>query len=427
VYYGSYRAPRTLVWTIGTVIFILMMATTKNTYMWPNLLLDYPDGSTIICSSFPILPFNKSRTKAIKRIGPHNIDVLSIIICGLLGDWWGNKIKGAQMDSVRFSLEQGVKNSAYIHYLNLLLHELGYCSTVTPKLVVKSEAIKDKRLDPTLTRYNYRLTTYTFTSFLWIFNAFYMEVNGVMVKRVPCWVGEFITPLGLAHLIMGIGSIDSQGLILKINDLKGLHLVKTELKNRYNLNSTYISYFREGESFKVLCIKEECFALLQSIVNPYLHESFRYLFIPVDFNLLGSVASSSIKAEAIYANADTQKELAIKQNRFKSGIYRWTNKISGKSYIGSSVNLSKRLNNYYNYKILADPKNNMLIYKALLKYGYSNFILEILEYCERSLLIEREQYYFDLLKPEYNILQKAGSTLGFKHSEETEVPLSKVR
>ena len=77
-----------------------------------------------------------------------------------------NKIKGSQMDSVRFSIEQGVKNSAYIHHLNILLHELGYCSTVTPKLVVKSESINDKRLDPTSTRYNYRLTTYSFTSFL---------------------------------------------------------------------------------------------------------------------------------------------------------------------------------------------------------------------------------------------------------------------
>ena len=27
LYYGSYKAPRTLTWTIGTVIFILMMAT----------------------------------------------------------------------------------------------------------------------------------------------------------------------------------------------------------------------------------------------------------------------------------------------------------------------------------------------------------------------------------------------------------------
>ena len=33
--------------------------------------------------------------------------------------------------------------------------------------------------------------------------------------------------------------------------------------------------------------------------------------------------------------------------------------------------------------------------------------------------IEREQYYLDLLKPEYNICKTTGSTLGFKHTEET--------
>jgi len=61
----------------------------------------------------------------------------------------------------------------------------------------------------------------------------------------------------------------------------------------------------------------------------------------------------------------------------------------------------------------------MVIYKAILKYGYSNFQLEILEYCESSNVIEREQYYLDLSQPEYNVLLKAGSSLGFKHSEET--------
>jgi len=62
-----------------------MIATGENTNMWPNLLLDSQDGSYILFSSI-VLPFNKSRTRAIKRVGPHNIDVLSIIICGLLGD-----------------------------------------------------------------------------------------------------------------------------------------------------------------------------------------------------------------------------------------------------------------------------------------------------------------------------------------------------
>jgi len=66
----------------------------------------------------------------------------------------------------------------------------------------------------------------------------------------------------------------------------------------------------------------------------------------------------------------------------------------------------------------------MWIVRALLKYGYSNFKLEILEYCDLDNLINREQHYLDQLQPEYNILKKACSSLGFKHSEES---LSKIR
>ena len=45
LYYGSYRAPRTLVWTIGTVIFILMIATAflgyKHSPKWSKLNNSY--------------------------------------------------------------------------------------------------------------------------------------------------------------------------------------------------------------------------------------------------------------------------------------------------------------------------------------------------------------------------------------------------
>lgn len=61
----------------------------------------------------------------------------------------------------------------------------------------------------------------------------------------------------------------------------------------------------------------------------------------------------------------------------------------------------------------------MTIARALVKYGYSGFKLEILEYCEPELAIVKEQYYIDLIKPEYNILKTAGSSLGYKHTEET--------
>jgi len=135
--------------------------------------------------------------------------------------------------------------------------------------------------------------------------------------------------------------------------------------------------------------------------------------------------ATTVVPVVVYSNPDLDKEKVIKENKGKSGVYRWTNLISGKTYVGSSVSLGKRFGYYYNYSYLIHPvKNKMAINKALLKYGYSNFKLEILEYCELKDVIKREQHYMDLLKPEYNILKTAGSTLGYRHTEET---LSKLR
>ena len=137
----------------------------------------------------------------------------------------------------------------------------------------------------------------------------------------------------------------------------------------------------------------------------------------------------SIVPLVIYSNSNLNKSDIIKENKGKSGIYRWTNLLSVKSYIGSSINLGRRLRLYYNFSHLNGKNKNSLIHKALLKYGYYNFKLEILEYCDTVNCIEREQFYraaLDLLKPEYNILLKAGSTLGYKHSEEAKAKM-KVR
>ena len=66
----------------------------------------------------------------------------------------------------------------------------------------------------------------------------------------------------------------------------------------------------------------------------------------------------------------------------------------------------------------------MAIYKAVLKYGYGEFRLEILEYCDPQVLIKREQFYMDKFNPEYNILKFAGSSLGYKFSEASRAKLS---
>jgi group I intron endonuclease len=60
--------------------------------------------------------------------------------------------------------------------------------------------------------------------------------------------------------------------------------------------------------------------------------------------------------------------------------------------------LKRRLKDYFSENRLKGflSKSRSLIYQALLKYGYDNFTLEILEYCEHSLLESREQYYINL-------------------------------
>lgn len=109
-------------------------------------------------------------------------------------------------------------------------------------------------------------------------------------------------------------------------------------------------------------------------------------------------------------------------NRNKLGVYRWINNENGKTYVGSSIGLSVRFYTYFSLRSLA--QSNRPIDRALLKYGFSRFSLEILEYCDKEVLLEREQYYMDNLQPEYNIVKTAGSTLGYKHTEES---LEKMR
>jgi group I intron endonuclease len=89
-----------------------------------------------------------------------------------------------------------------------------------------------------------------------------------------------------------------------------------------------------------------------------------------------------------------------------TGIYKITNMINGKSYIGQSVNIHRRwrmeiadsnnVNNHsYDYPLM----------KAFRKYGIDNFKFEIIEECKNEELNQREIYwidYFDTFFHGYN-------------------------
>lgn len=163
-----------------------------------------------------------------------------------------------------------------------------------------------------------------------------------------------------------------------------------------------------------------------SSVSP--RKGFNHTFSGVKrfFSNQSTLNNETVVPVRVYNNMDLYKSVILRENKGKSGVYRLTNLVNGKVYIGSGINLSKRFTNYYSYAYISEYKRNMTIYKAILKYGYLNFTLEILEYCDLSDTIKREQHYLDLLNPEYNILKTAGSNLGYKHTEETLARMSKA-
>jgi group I intron endonuclease len=126
----------------------------------------------------------------------------------------------------------------------------------------------------------------------------------------------------------------------------------------------------------------------------------------------------------IYEDSYVMRKDILKENKGKSGIYMLTNKLTSDIYIGQSTDISKRFKNYFNLSYIKS-KDSFIINKALIKYGYYNFSVTILEYCDKYDLLVREQYYFDKLNPQYNILKIAGSSRYFKHSEETKAKISK--
>lgn len=78
------------------------------------------------------------------------------------------------------------------------------------------------------------------------------------------------------------------------------------------------------------------------------------------------------------------------------GIYKITNLINGKFYIGSSKVINQRWA-AHRWELKYNRHHNQRLQNAYNKYGLENFAYEILEYVEEDKLIEREQHYIDTL------------------------------
>jgi hypothetical protein len=125
---------------------------------------------------------------------------------------------------------------------------------------------------------------------------------------------------------MQVGSLKKEGLVLNINldNINNLDIIKSVLLKKYNLDTTILNQHLENEITYGLLVKLESLPLLRSIVNKYIYPSSYYLFQTDILDLKDSFVESNVNIvpKITYNNADIDKEMIIKDNRGKSGVYR---------------------------------------------------------------------------------------------------------
>jgi group I intron endonuclease len=122
-----------------------------------------------------------------------------------------------------------------------------------------------------------------------------------------------------------------------------------------------------------------------------------------------------------------------------AGIYMRINKANEKCYIGSATT-GKFYSRFYKHLFMLTPDKPALPYggsklvgKAVKKYGLDKFAFvvitifpEITTSDNVDKLLELETFFIKKVKPEYNILQQAGNTLGYKHTEKDKIRMREI-
>ena len=211
----------------------------------------------------------KVKITSSQRIGPHNIDIISIIIGSVLGDTHLEKRLGGV--GTRIIFEQSNKNVDYLMWFHNYFASRGYCNPNKPKLHTRIK--KDNKVF-----FHFRANSYTFSSFNWIHEMFYkfdIERNK-FIKIVPLNIEDYLTPLALAIWFMDDGSKLGSGVRIATNNFtfNEVRFLCDILYKKYNL----IASVHSGGKDKgfVLYINKSSVPLFISLVKFYMQPSLYY-------------------------------------------------------------------------------------------------------------------------------------------------------
>lgn len=199
---------------LNAMLCIIKFSIVSIFYKYVNHLFlfffDRDDNSTIMSFSKHGNKQNGSKTqkrsfhtscRAVNRIGPHNEDVIAVLIGLLLGAGYAVNRSG---EGLRFSIKQSITHKDYLFSLYEFFLTRGYCSKLEPRKYTRTIKGVDKEY------YGYEFNTFTFSSLYWLYSSFYK--NGK--KVVPQILEKYVTALTLAIWIEMNGSFFHGKLVL---------------------------------------------------------------------------------------------------------------------------------------------------------------------------------------------------------------------
>lgn len=211
------------------------------------------------------------------RIGPHDSDVVSVLVGSLLGDGYAYQTKALNKGS-SFRYKQSAVHKEYLFWLYEFFYSRGYCMDTGPReyktvLINKSSGINK-------TYYGYEFDLFTFSSLNWLYDLFYVD----KVKKISPELENYLTPLALAIWIMDDGGwvAGSKSLRIAANNytLEEVELLVRILENKFDLICTIQKLSKKGGNgpsdkyniyFKVASVPR-----LRELVKPYIIPSMMY-------------------------------------------------------------------------------------------------------------------------------------------------------
>ena len=189
---------------------------------------------------------------------PYDID--SIVVGILLSDGWLEKEKENVTANTRFRFKQAFSRADYVIHLFLVLAH--YCSSL-PSLVIG-------KINGTITT-GLQISTRRYPCFNELYNLFYNN----NIKVIPYNIYDLLTPIALAHWIMGDGAKLNKGLVLCTDSFSISDVIRLSnvLRIKYGLETSIIGLKSNKPRIYILA---ESMPNLIKIVKPYILKSFGY-------------------------------------------------------------------------------------------------------------------------------------------------------